>query len=171
MTFQQSRSTSEKGRTCGGGGGTDRTFPRTTLGSIMMLQRCTGLFSLRHSTQRPLRPPPTGGTKAGRRRLLGQGAGPGAKARGAAARGRRHSPRGGMGLLSVLGAGGQEAGVAGEAVGHAGGHHQLGRSDGHHGGLRLRGGARAAVTASVSRATRRACARRQPRDGSGWEAP
>lgn len=50
--------------------------------------------------------------------------------------GHRHSRLGGFGLLSVLGAGGQGAGLAAEAVGHVGGHvGGLGRPDGQHGGL------------------------------------
>lgn len=145
------------------------------------------LPAARH-TQRPLRLPP-GRREKGRAAgaaLLGKGAGPRGKALRAAGQrpiGHRHSPLDGIGLLSVLGAAGQEAGLAGEAVGHIGGHGQLGRPDGHHGGLRAAapapcgaGAPEGAVTASVSRATRGACAGRRPRavrgswNGSGWGA-
>lgn len=148
----------------------------------MMLQWCIGLFSLRHGTHGAhCGFPAAGGRRAGRRGLrssgreLGRGErrrGQRASGLGRAARpiGHRHSPLEGIGLLSVLGAAGQEAGLAGEAVGHIGGHGQLGRPDGHHGGLRAAapapapcgaGAPEGAVTASVSPATRGACAGRR----------
>lgn len=92
----------------------------------------------------------------------GKGGGQRSSSPGRAARpaGHRHSRLGGIGLLSVLGAGGQGAGLAAEAVGQVGGHGQLGRSGGHHGGLRATapapsgpGAPEGALTASVSRAT------------------
>lgn len=114
--------------------------------------------------QRRLRLPP-GRREKGRAAgaaLLGKGAGPRGKAEGSGARpaGHRHSRLGGIGLLSVLGAGSQGAGLAAEAVGQVGGRGQLGRSGGHHGGLRAvapapsgPGAPEGAQTASVSRAT------------------
>lgn len=67
-------------------------------------------------------------SKAAGAALLGEGPGPRGKARKAA--GQRHSRLGGIGLLSVLGPGGQGAGLAGVAVGPVGG-----RLYGPHGGL------------------------------------